>query len=80
VFSGGVVFRPLHFSRQTIGEEIPPRIDIKADSKNYIRFKREAFRGSEFAPRVLADEGIPVIMKVFYLKFSANKGSLLKQV
>ncbi|KAH0587756.1 hypothetical protein H2248_006514 [Termitomyces sp. 'cryptogamus'] len=27
------------------------------------RYKREAYRGSEFAPRVLADEGIPVIMK-----------------
>ncbi|RDB22753.1 hypothetical protein Hypma_010022 [Hypsizygus marmoreus] len=27
------------------------------------RYKREAFRGSEFAPRVLADAGIPVIMK-----------------
>ncbi|PPQ64627.1 hypothetical protein CVT24_008364 [Panaeolus cyanescens] len=29
---------------------------------NY-RYKRESYRGSEFAPRVLADEGIPVIMK-----------------
>ncbi|KAF6762097.1 hypothetical protein DFP72DRAFT_802686 [Ephemerocybe angulata] len=29
---------------------------------NY-RFKREAYRGSEYAPRVLADEGIPVVMK-----------------
>ncbi|KAF8622060.1 hypothetical protein AX15_007211 [Amanita polypyramis BW_CC] len=27
------------------------------------RYKREAFRGSEFAPRILADEGIPVVMK-----------------
>ncbi|KAG6833912.1 hypothetical protein H0H87_007923 [Tephrocybe sp. NHM501043] len=27
------------------------------------RYKREAYRGSEFAPRVLADEGIPVVMK-----------------
>ncbi|KAK2466065.1 hypothetical protein APHAL10511_001707 [Amanita phalloides] len=27
------------------------------------RYKREAFRGSEFAPRILADEGIPVIME-----------------
>ncbi|CAA7260052.1 unnamed protein product [Cyclocybe aegerita] len=27
------------------------------------RYKRESYRGSEFAPRVLADEGIPVIMK-----------------
>ncbi|KAF9569103.1 carbohydrate esterase family 9 protein [Agrocybe pediades] len=27
------------------------------------RFKREAYRGSEFAGRVLADAGIPVIMK-----------------
>ncbi|KAJ2931645.1 hypothetical protein H1R20_g5362, partial [Candolleomyces eurysporus] len=27
------------------------------------RFKRESYRGSEYAPRVLADEGIPVAMK-----------------
>ncbi|KAG6821570.1 hypothetical protein H0H93_000079 [Arthromyces matolae] len=27
------------------------------------RYKRESYRGSEFAPRVLADEGIPVVMK-----------------
>ncbi|KAF8640067.1 hypothetical protein AX17_001308 [Amanita inopinata Kibby_2008] len=27
------------------------------------RYKREAFRGSEYAPRVLEDEGIPVIMQ-----------------
>ncbi|GJJ16001.1 hypothetical protein Clacol_010280 [Clathrus columnatus] len=27
------------------------------------RYKREAFRGSEFAPRVLADNGIPVVVK-----------------
>jgi hypothetical protein len=26
--------------------------------------KREAYRGSEFAPRILADNGLPVIMKV----------------
>lgn len=29
-------------------------------------YKREAFRGSEFAPRVLADSGIPVVLKVPY--------------
>lgn len=28
------------------------------------RYKRESFRGSGFAPRVLADNGIPVVMKV----------------
>ncbi|KAE9387106.1 hypothetical protein BT96DRAFT_1025981 [Gymnopus androsaceus JB14] len=27
------------------------------------RYKREAYRGSEFAPRILADEGIQVVMK-----------------
>ncbi|KZT70361.1 composite domain of metallo-dependent hydrolase [Daedalea quercina L-15889] len=27
------------------------------------RYKRESFRGSAFAPRVLADSGIPVVMK-----------------
>lgn len=28
------------------------------------RYKREAYRGSEFAPRILAENGIKVIMKV----------------
>lgn len=28
------------------------------------RYKREAFRGSEFAPGILAGEGIKVTMKV----------------
>ena len=27
-------------------------------------YKREAFRGSEFAPRILAENGLRVIMKV----------------
>ncbi|KAL5535125.1 hypothetical protein ACEPAF_3219 [Sanghuangporus sanghuang] len=29
----------------------------------YARYKREAYRGSEYAPRILADNGIPVVMK-----------------
>ena len=28
------------------------------------RYKRESFRGSEFAPRVLAENGIRVVLKV----------------
>ena len=28
------------------------------------RYKREAYRGSEFAPRVLANHGLRVVMKV----------------
>ena len=28
------------------------------------RYKREAYRGSEFAPRILAENGIEVVMKV----------------
>lgn len=27
-------------------------------------YKREAYRGSEFAPRILAEHGVPVVMKV----------------
>ncbi|EPS99813.1 hypothetical protein FOMPIDRAFT_1060582 [Fomitopsis schrenkii] len=27
------------------------------------RYKREAYRGSEFAPRILAEHGVPVVMK-----------------
>jgi hypothetical protein len=32
------------------------------------RFKREAYRGSEFAPRILADNGLDVVMKVLFLR------------
>lgn len=28
------------------------------------RYKREAYRGSEFAPRILSDQGFKVVMKV----------------
>ncbi|OJT07645.1 hypothetical protein TRAPUB_1485 [Trametes pubescens] len=31
------------------------------------RYKRESYRGSEFAPRILADAGIQVVMKCFLL-------------
>ena len=34
---------------------------------HFYSFKREAFRGSEYAGRILADNGIPVIMKVYLL-------------
>jgi ABC-type sulfate transport system substrate-binding protein len=29
-----------------------------------IRYKREAYRGTEYAPRILSDEGLQVVMKV----------------
>ena len=42
---------------------------------NNFRKKREAYRGSEFAPRVLAEHGIPVVMKVYH--FRSAHGCLL---
>ncbi|KZT35524.1 hypothetical protein SISSUDRAFT_1064386 [Sistotremastrum suecicum HHB10207 ss-3] len=38
----------------------PPAVAIFATNA---RYKREAYRGSEFAPRILADNGIKVVMK-----------------
>ncbi|KAJ7512479.1 carbohydrate esterase family 9 protein [Mycena galericulata] len=38
----------------------PPAIAVFA---THGRYKREAFRGSEFAPRILADNGLEVVMK-----------------
>ncbi|KAJ6532729.1 carbohydrate esterase family 9 protein [Mycena vulgaris] len=38
----------------------PPAVAIFATNA---RFKREAYRGSEFAPRILADNGLDVVMK-----------------
>ncbi|KDQ57519.1 hypothetical protein JAAARDRAFT_156260 [Jaapia argillacea MUCL 33604] len=38
----------------------PPAIAMFATNA---RYKRESYRGSEFAPRILADEGLKVVMK-----------------
>ncbi|KAH9913692.1 composite domain of metallo-dependent hydrolase [Epithele typhae] len=38
----------------------PPGVALFA---NHARYKRESYRGSEFAPRVLADNGLQVVMK-----------------
>ena len=38
----------------------PPGIALFA---THSRYKRESYRGSEFAPRVLADNGLQVVMK-----------------
>ncbi|KAH9935455.1 uncharacterized protein B0H18DRAFT_975763 [Fomitopsis serialis] len=38
----------------------PPAIAMFA---THSRYKRESYRGSEFAPRILAEHGIPVVMK-----------------
>ena len=35
------------------------------------RYKREAYRGSEFAPRVLAQNGLKVVMKVRFFTVSS---------
>ncbi|KAI0354145.1 composite domain of metallo-dependent hydrolase [Trametes cingulata] len=38
----------------------PPAVALFA---THARYKRESYRGSEFAPRILAEEGIQVVMK-----------------
>ena len=38
----------------------PPAVALFATQA---RYKREAFRGSEFAPRILTQNGISVVMK-----------------
>ncbi|PVF97469.1 hypothetical protein CPB86DRAFT_423305 [Serendipita vermifera] len=38
----------------------PPAIALFA---TFARYKREAYRGTEFAPRILSDEGLKVVMK-----------------
>ena len=43
------------------GLEHPPAAAIFATNA---RYKREAYRGSEFAPKILAENGIQVVMKV----------------
>ena len=40
------------------------------------RYKREAFRGSEFAPRILADNDLQVVMKASVIYFSLHGPSL----
>ena len=40
--------------------EHPPGVAMFA---SFARYKREAYRGSSFAPRILAEQGLPVVMK-----------------
>ncbi|KAF8530567.1 hypothetical protein BU17DRAFT_35761 [Hysterangium stoloniferum] len=47
----------------------PPALAIFA---TFARIKREAYRGSEFAPRILADNGLRVIMKVRTVPISSR--------
>lgn len=42
---------------------------------SFSRYKREAFRHSQFAPKVLNDAGIPVIMKVGSIKHERHNWS-----
>ena len=43
--------------------EHPPAVALFATNG---RYKREAYRASEFAPRILADNGFKVVMKVMH--------------
>ncbi|EIW67430.1 hypothetical protein TREMEDRAFT_11883, partial [Tremella mesenterica DSM 1558] len=45
--------------KETFGSE-PPAVAIFATNA---RYKREAYRGSEYAPKILADSGLKVMMK-----------------
>lgn len=47
-------------------DSVPPSGGVPAAAlfATNARYKREAYRGSEFAPRILADNGIKVVMKV----------------
>ena len=40
------------------------------------RYKRESYRGSEFAPRILAENGIQVVMKVQSMLLSSFFGDV----
>lgn len=41
------------------------------------RYKRESYRGSEFAPKILAQNGLPVVMKVgFPLRFQIQSSDI----
>jgi hypothetical protein len=46
--------------------EHPPAIALFATNG---RYKREAYRASEFAPRILADNGLNVVMKVMQPRY-----------
>ena len=44
---------------------------------SFSRYKREAFRHSQFAPKALNDAGIPVIMKVSHARHKCPTGRLI---
>ncbi|KAH9935457.1 composite domain of metallo-dependent hydrolase [Fomitopsis serialis] len=47
----------------------PPAVALFASNA---RYKREAYRGSEFAPRILAENGLSVVMKAHHYGLPAN--------
>ena len=56
---------PIHRHRSPdLIESVPGHPPAVALFATQARYKREAFRGSEFAPRILADNGLHVVMKV----------------
>jgi len=60
---GGVAYHLLLFLPRITGEKI--FFQLIVPPKCVVRSKRESYRDSEFASRVLADENITVIMKVW---------------
>ena len=53
----------------------PPAVALFATNA---RYKRESYRGSEFAPRILADNSLQVVMKVcfFLARFAIIQAKL----
>lgn len=60
IFRPTVLYRALPNSLHVL-PGTPPAVALFATKA---RYKRESYRGSEFAPRILADNGIRVILKV----------------
>ena len=56
--------RIIHHRHRSVDPGRPPAIALFATQA---RYKREAYRGSEFAPRILADHGLQVVMKVLVI-------------
>jgi len=66
-YGAGVFFRFIpHILMSFIGST--PAIALFATNG---RYKREAYRGSEFAPRILAEHGLRVVMKVRFSEESS---------
>ena len=77
-FSSQEALRALRCLRRMHGEYLRlPIVWLYFSHLASLRYKREAYRSSEFAPRILSEHGLKVVMKVTYIVFFCFRPNLM---